>query len=126
MITHKLIPTEYQEQKSLIEWAQYQPYESRKISDYLIHVANGGYRNKREAKRLKEIGVKAGVSDLFLAIPSKGLHGLWIEMKRRSNMEPRPTAKQRAWIDLMRSNGYRAEVCRGWVEAARVIMEYLG
>lgn len=69
--------TETSHHIGLIHWAKTQPI----LSDYLIHIPNGGYHHPREAKKLKKMGVKAGVSDLLLAYPNDYYHGLWIELK---------------------------------------------
>lgn len=45
-------------------------------------VPNGGFRNKAEAVRLKDEGVKAGVFDLVVLEARGGYHGAVIEMKR--------------------------------------------
>ena len=47
----------------------------------LFAVPNGGQRGKFEARIMKGEGVTAGVADLLLLLPSKGYHGLCIEMK---------------------------------------------
>ena len=44
-----------------------------------FHPANGGYRNPREAKKLKDMGVKAGVADLALILPDG--RAAFIELK---------------------------------------------
>ena len=72
---------------------------------------------------MKEMGVKAGVSDVFLPVARGGCHGLWIEMKRlRSG---RATKEQLEWIEEMIGQGYAATVCRGWEQAAQVITRYM-
>jgi hypothetical protein len=69
--------TEIQHHIGLMSWAKTQPI----LDEYLIHIPNGGYRHPLEALKLKKMGVKAGVSDLFLAYPNPNYHGLWIELK---------------------------------------------
>lgn len=99
------------------------------VSDFLIANANGGKRNKREAARLKAGGVKAGVSDLLLAMPRGKYSGLWVEMKRpiaKGKTKPKATDKQVEWLDKMRAVGYSAHVCYGSDEAIRTISNYLG
>jgi hypothetical protein len=114
------VPRETNEQQMLIRWAHYHPI----CSKYLIAIPNGGSRNLLEGAKLKREGVKRGVSDLFLAYPSNGFHGLWIEMKRKSTYAISP--EQRAWMELMRSVGYAGHIAFGWEDAVRIIKEYLG
>lgn len=112
-------PRETDEQQALIKWAQYHPI----CSKYLIANPLGGYRLPREAARLKREGSKKGVSDLFLAYPSNGCHGLWIEMKRKGKF--RITPEQSEWLELMIGVGYSARIAIGWEDAVRIIKEYL-
>jgi hypothetical protein len=122
---------ESEHQRTLIDWANIvrippapdiEP--DAMVVDYLAAIPNGGKRNAREAARMKGEGVKAGVSDLVLAIARQGAHGLWIEMKKPGR--PSETEAQRAWRNRMVRAGYRAIVCKGWDEARLAIMEYLG
>ena len=120
--------TEAQEQKTLIEY-----YKLSWIGQHLIHIPNGGARSSaREGKSLKDMGVRAGVSDLFFAHPSKGYHGLWIELKRCAQYykteraaEMAISEAQRSWIILMQGSGYQAVVAYGADGAIKAITEYL-
>lgn len=86
-------------------------------------VPNGGQRSKITATKLKREGVSAGYPDLLVDFPAQGFHGLRIEMK---SMTGYPSREQREWIERLRANGYRAEVCRGADQAWRVLTDYLG
>lgn len=109
------------EQTALISWAAYQSGRFPEL-ELLYHIPNGGSRNRIEAYHLKEQGVKAGVPDLCLPVPRGTYHGLYIELKIKGN---KPTINQRDWINRLREQGYRAEVCYGWEEASGVILDYL-
>lgn len=89
----------------------------------LAHVPNGGWRKKSVAQKLKAEGVKPGYPDYLLDVPRQGFHGLRIELKR---LDGGAEKHQRDWITALREQGYRAEVCRGWVEAWAVLCDYLG
>jgi hypothetical protein len=88
----------------------------------IFAIPNGGSRNKIEAVNLKRQGVKAGVPDLFLPVANHGKHGLFIEMKYGKG---RTSPAQKEWIELLRENGYAAEVCYGASEAIDLIEKYL-
>ena len=116
------------EQCALMQWARITRHNGGMIADWLIAIPNGGKRNASEAARMKKQGVKAGVSDLFLALPSKQFHGLWIEMKApKTNASPagKPTQVQLDWLDRMAAAGYAAQLCFGWQAAKDAITEYL-
>lgn len=120
MKKRNMIATEAQEQRALIKWAQHHPI----CRNYLVHYPNGGFRNLIEAVNLKRAGAKAGVSDLLLAYPCHGYHGLWIELKRFRNPS-RLTKDQQIWLTRMRNVGYVAVVAQGWEVAKSVIEIYL-
>ena len=113
-------------QRAVVEWASMTGHHhlppASKIGDYLIAIPHGGRRGQVEAAILKAEGVKAGVSDLFLAVPMGGFCGLWIEMKIKPN---KPTESQIAWITRMAGVGYAAIVCWSWDEAREAIITYL-
>lgn len=105
------------EQAVLFRWAAFD-----KRLKWMFHIPNGGSRNKIEAANLKRQGVKAGVSDIFLPIPNKKYHGLFIEMKAGKN---KPTEKQKEFIKDMTKNGYACAVCYGAENAINCVKEYL-
>lgn len=89
----------------------------------LYHIPNGGLRQRTVARKLRAEGVKPGVSDYCLPVARAGCHGLYIELKAIDGVR---SPEQRAFVDAVRAQGYRAEFCAGWVEAWRVICDYLG
>ena len=115
--------TEAQEQAYVFKWSQ-QPDIRAQWPELalLFHIPNGGTRDAVEGKHLKQQGVKPGVPDLFLPVPSGQYHGLFIEMKTDKG---RATREQRWWIERLNAGGYFAEVCHGWESAVRVLEWYL-
>lgn len=96
------------------------------LGTLLIHIPNGGSRkNAFEGWRLKEQGVRAGVSDLFLPVARGGHHGLWIEFKAAPPNNAPPSDSQLEWLTLMREQGYAAHLCLGEAAALEVIIAYL-
>ncbi len=115
------IQHEAQEQTTLFEWAGLQRGKYPKLDD-MFHIANGGYRDPREAANLKRQGVKAGVPDICLPVARGGYHGLYIELKYGKN---KPTLEQQVWLGRLLRNGYEAKVCYGWEQAKNEIIKYL-
>ena len=95
--------TEAQHHIGLMSLAKTQPI----LDEYLIHIPNGGYRHPLEAIKLKKMGVKPGVSDLFLAYPNRIYHGLWIELKSEKG---KVSAEQKHWLKLMAEVGYATAI----------------
>jgi len=109
------------EQITVIQWAQYSVNRFPELK-WLHHIPNGGSRNKLEAVKLKQMGVKAGVADLCLPFP-KGIYcGLYIEMKFGDN---RRTDTQKAFLRDMEEAGHFVATCYSAEEAIGVITEYL-
>ena len=115
-------PTEEQEQAAVIEWRDLMVRQFPDLED-LIHIPNGGLRSKTEAVRFKKLGVRPGVSDLFLPAPRGKYHGLWVEMKRQKGGKLSPDQKD--WIDRMNRKGYLALRADGAEEACDIIYRYL-
>ena len=118
-----MLPSEGQEQATLFQWAEARSFVYPELR-LMFHVPNGGGRSKAEAGKFKMEGVKAGVPDIFLPVPRGKYHGLFIEMKRLRG--GKVSKEQSEWIESLHRQGYAAEVCRGWQEAAELICGYLG
>lgn len=92
----------------------------------LIHIPNGGSRkNAFEGWRLKEQGVRAGVSDLFLPVARGGHFGLWIEFKAAPPNDAAVSDSQRDWVAQMQAQGYVAVVCLGVTAALAALTSYM-
>ena len=109
------------EQINVISWASWQMQKYPELK-WLFHVPNGGSRNRMEAVKLKQMGVKAGVSDLCLPYPKVIYHGLFIEMKYGRN---RQQDTQKEFLADMAAAGHFVATCYSAGEAIKVIEEYL-
>lgn len=114
-------------QTALMTWCSYTrlpvlPWIESKatVIDYLYAVPNDGRYNPQEAVRLTKQGVKSGISDLHLALPMSGKHGLWIRMTKAS-----VSLTQCEWQIRMDNAGFETVVCFGWEEAKQAIIEYI-
>ena len=105
------------EQCQLIQWCRTVPE-----LQLIFHIPNETVGGQGWLVRNRQMGVKSGVPDLMLPIPSGGYHGLFIEMKTRSG---RVSITQKKWIDALNALGYKAVVAHGWEEAKCQILEYL-
>jgi hypothetical protein len=115
----KTTESEHDIQKALIQWFRLQYPRRLKC---LWAIPNGGYRHIRTSIKLKEEGLIAGVSDLFLMIPSGIYHGMFIELKTKKG---RVQKNQEDFIMLAKSQGYQAKVCYGFDDAQNTIKTYL-
>jgi hypothetical protein len=110
---------EHIEQRMLIQWFRFQ---YPKLVKCLWAIPNGGIRHIKTAIKLKREGVLAGVADLFLMIPKKNFHGLFIEMKAKNG---KLQDNQKEFLDLAISMGYESKVCYGFDDAKKIIINYL-
>ena len=110
------------EQAALFEWAAYQRYDNQPLTDFMWANPMGGKRNAREAARLKRQGVKAGVFDIFMAIPLRGDFGLFIEMKVGDNSL---SAEQEKFKNDMTRKGYLCVICYSFDDANMEIENYI-
>ncbi len=111
--------SEQNEQVTLMQWLKIKHKSAELVT---TASANGGSRNVKEAANLKRSGVKAGYPDLFVAVPSAGFHGLFIEYKTKTGTLQ---ANQREWLCRLNDNGYLAVCCKGLDEAMTLINAYL-
>ena len=81
-----------------------------------------GSRNKAEAVKLKQMGVKAGIPDLCLPVPMGVYSGLYIEMKYDTG---RLEDSQKKMLKALAAAGHYCTVCYGAEEAIRVLEEYI-
>ena len=110
-------------QKAIIKWSQ-QPKVRNTFPDLkmLYHVPNERLCSGRQGMELKRMGVKKGVPDLVLPVPSNGFNGLYIELKTTTGTL---SEEQKWWLNELKIRGYMAVVCYGFEEAINVLICYL-
>lgn len=125
-MTRRIIPTENQEQRALVKWLSLHPV----LKDLFCKNNNEGQRTAGQTWNLKLMGLRPGVSDLFIYYPTKSFAGLWLEVKR--NMHYPPSArKSETWMgqewfhEVVKGVGYDAHFCYGWVDGKEIIERYL-
>lgn len=106
------------EQIKVFDWIRQHP----EIAPDCFHIANERKTSVVEGMKLKRMGVQKGVADICVAIPARGYHGLYIELKTESG---RLGKEQKAFLDRKRERGYIAMCCRGHQEAIDAIRHYL-
>ncbi len=112
---------EHRAQVAVVTWATLARAEFPELA-LLFAIPNGGHRNVIVAKKLKAEGVRAGVPDLMLPVARGGHHGLFIEMKARTN---RPSAEQLELMNRLVLEGYRCAVCYSSQDAEDILRHYL-
>ena len=109
------------EQETVIQWARLCS-NSRPELALLHHIPNGGSRGKKEAAKLKRMGVLAGVSDLHLPVAKAGYIGLYIEMKYGDG---RLLASQREFLKRAARWGSYCIVAYSAADAIEILQNYI-
>tara|TARA_R110002096_G_scaffold291212_2_gene485468 strand:- start:317 stop:685 length:369 start_codon:yes stop_codon:yes gene_type:complete len=114
------IVSEHDECVALVQYFAYKPT----IGPFLIHIPNEGKRSARAGKKLKDAGLRPGIPDYFLAVPTKKYSGMWVEMKRK-NGRYKLTGEQANWITKLLEQGYYATFAFGAEDAISKILRYI-
>lgn len=118
---YRMKRSEDTEQIQVIQWARLREGRYPEL-EWLCHIPNGGSRNKAEAVKLKQMGVKPGIPDLFLPVANGPYHGLFIEMKYGKNTLQ---DSQRQCLRFLLAAGYHATVCYSAEITTSVIENYI-
>lgn len=108
--------TEQEEQITFSSWLTI-----KKIP--FFHIPNGGSRHIAEAVKLKMMGVKKGIPDIFIHVAKFPHHGLFIEMKSKDGGAHQKSQTEK--IVELRRCGYRAEFAHGCEDAIKIVDNYL-
>ena len=115
------VRSEDTEQISVVQWAAWNTGKYPELK-WLHHVPNGGSRNKMEAVKFKQMGVKAGVADLCLPYPKGVYCGMYIEMKFGNN---RQQESQKDFLSDMAAAEHFVVTCYSALDAVAALEEYL-
>lgn len=122
-IDGKVAPLESWEQEQFFRWVY-----GRQIKHPELQLVNGSMNGVRVPPgvraSLKGQGLRPGVPDIDAPIRRGVYSGLRIEMKRVKG--GKVSDDQKRFHEMLRGQGYRVEVCRGWREAVAVLAGYLG
>lgn len=117
-------------QIACVEWFRYQYQDlvlfaipnggQRKLTT--VHTKHGTKDLPLEAKRMKDEGVLAGVSDLMLMKANRFFHGLFIEMKTDKGKQ---SDTQKAFEVKAKREGYAYATCRSFDDFQKAVTDYL-
>lgn len=125
-MTKKLLASENQEQRALVRWLKMH----NRLRKCFCKNNNEGKRTAAQGHNLQLMGLRAGVSDLFIYYPTRQYHGLWLEVKQNRKYTPSEMRKdtwvaQAEFIDTVKKLGYAGEFCFGWEDGRNIIERYL-
>lgn len=111
--------TESNEQIAAMDWLRAQ---HPNIALHTLHIGNERKASYYAGYIMKRMGVLKGASDLFMAWPNGGYHGLFIEVKSKIG---KPSAEQKAFLQRMKDVGYKAAICYGADEVINTMKQYI-
>ncbi len=124
-------PSENEIQASFFEWLDYVAVKNPEVALFYA-IPNGSYKSPAARAMFKRTGLKSGVPDCHLPVSGYmgdvapiekiAAKGLWIEFKSKRGVL---SEAQKVWIEALRSQGHRVEVCRDLASAANATIEYL-
>ena len=115
-------------QATFIEWVDLNK-KKHPVLDLIFAIPNAGFASKKQGALRKLTGRRKGVPDINIPVGVRsdgqviGTLGLWIEFKVPGE---KPTKEQLEWHERLRAANQRVEVCESWIEAANIVIEYLG
>ena len=92
-------------------------------ANLIHHSPNGGKRIGNEGARFKAMGTRSGWPDLVVMVQRGGYGGLFIELKYEDGSL---SVDQKRMIELLRAQGYRAEVHRSVESFMATCADYIG
>jgi len=113
--------SEHQEQVRIMKWVHENEPRFPEL-EMMFAVPNGGKRDARTGKMLKDEGVKRGVPDLWLPVRRGDYVGLVIENKVGKN---KTSAYQDWWLERLDKQGWMCVVCYTAEDAIEAVKEYL-
>ena len=109
------------EQETVVQWARMMSGRWPELG-LLHHIPNGGSRNKKEAVKLKRMGVLAGVADLHLPVSRSGYHSIYIEMKFDDG---RLSKSQKEFLKAASYERNYCIVCYSAADAIEILDKYI-
>lgn len=106
-------------QQGCVRWFRLQYPE---YAGLMYSIPNGGKRNAVTGAIMKAEGALAGVADLFLSVPNRFYHGLYIEMKKPKGRQQEP---QKCFQLAVEAQGYKYSLCYSIDEFMELVKEYL-
>ena len=90
---------------------------------YMFSTLNGIKLTIGQAVKAKKAGNKKGVLDIWLPVKRGQYSGLIIELKKE--VGGTVSKEQKEWIVFLNEQGFKAVVCRGFMETVSELLAYL-
>ena len=94
--------SEEAEQIHLMQWCTWAQSKYPEL-EAIYHVPNEGKRSAVTGGKLRQMGLRSGVPDICLPVPSGEYIGLYIELKKVGG---RLTDNQAVWLEMLERYGH--------------------
>jgi len=100
------------------------------LKNFFHKTNNEGKRSSFQGHNLKRMGLRPGVSDIFIYYPTTSFHGLWLEVKRKkeysfSERSTKTWMAQEEFLKTVKDVGFAGYFCYGWVHGKEIVEQYL-
>lgn len=116
----KPVPTEYHECKAFWQYACKAGFSDDLVKNVNEHKSEGWF-----ARALCAIGLRKGLPDYHYIVPNDKYAGLWIEMKRTTELGKKHRPEQDEWIARLKKRGHYAGYAYGADDAIRIYTDYV-
>lgn len=106
-------------QINVINWLRNKYPEIEKLT---YHFANERKCSIVQGRLLKRMGVKRGISDLFISVPRQNRNGLWLEIKVKNG---KLSEEQKEFLESQVKNNFAAACCWDLEAVISVVSNYL-
>lgn len=124
--------SEFGEQCALFCWCSLPETRASYPDAVKLYSTHQNFTDAVKGARAKQVGIRAGVADIFLPVAKGRFHGLYIELKIDPT-NPLNFAKkkkgtvsqaQKDFGEQVTADGYLWKVCEGWLNARVIIASY--
>lgn len=113
--------SESSEQIAFFHWVRIQGCTDERFKT-IFAISNGMHSSAKAGFRAKREGLRAGISDVFVPIASRGYHGLFIEFKIKPN---KLSDKQEEFFKRVHGQGFACRIAWSADDAIKILKEYL-
>lgn len=106
---------------AFMDWVHWKS-NSEPLYSYMHHIVNEGKRSYTTSKLLKRAGMKSGLPDYNLPLPTARYAGLYIEFKTETG---KLSSHQISWIMKLRAVGHLVIVARTLSDAQYITEEHI-
>ena len=119
--TQEIIPSEYQETKTFWQWVMVMGFSD----DVIKHCNERMGDSAWFIKALYAVGLYKGLLDYQYIVANEKYHGLWLEFKKKDQINKKKPPEQDALIERLLRNGYYATYVYGCDDAINTFNNYI-